>query len=202
MQLTKLPYAKRLKHGLLASSIVALGALHTPAWADDDLSYTFLDLEYVDTELDDGPDLSGDGFGASGSVAIGKHMFLSAGYLDQEFDDNVDAEQRALGLGLHAPLGDGLDLIGQVSYVDVELDTPFGDAEDDGYGVGVGLRGRLGDAFELEGMLNYLDLDDSGDNTSVSLGARYYVRQGFAFGIGADLTDDATTWRAGIRFEF
>ena len=50
--------------------------------------------------------------------------------------------------------------------------------------------------------INYLDLDDAGDDTSLALGARYYVSNEFAVGAGFEIGDDVTTWNIGARLEF
>ena len=97
------------------------------------------------------------------------------------------------------PLTPNMDLIGTLRYVDVELDTGFGSADDDGFGLGVGLRGRVTDNIELEAGINYVDLDDGGDDTSLAAGGRYYFTPAFAVGAGFEVGDDVTSWTVGVR---
>ena len=186
------------KIGLLAVAT----AVSAPALADDALSYTYIEAAYLDTEIDDGPDVDGDGYGIAGSFELTDALFLTASYADQDFDFGIDSNRWTAGLGAHTPLADNLDLVGEIGYVDAELETGFGDVDDDGYYAGVGLRARVAQHFELEGGLNYVDLDDSGDNTTVNLGGRYYLTDQFAIGAGIDFDDDVKTWQAGFRFEF
>ncbi|NKB98991.1 MAG: outer membrane beta-barrel protein [Pseudomonadales bacterium] len=181
---------------------LAVSAMSTVAMADEGLSYNYIDAVYVDSEIDDGLDIDGDGIAVAGSVAIGESTFLHAGYGTLEFDGGVDLDQWTVGFGAHAPIADNVDIVGRLGYVDAKLDTPFGDADDDGYSVGIGLRGKLSESFELEGGVSYVDLDDSGDDTSFNLGARYYLTENFALGAGVNLGDDVTTWNAGVRFQF
>ncbi len=186
------------KVGLLAIA----AAISTPALADDRLSYNYIEGMYLDTEIDDGLDVDGDGYGVTGSMELTDALFLKASYANQDFDFGIDASRWTAGLGAHTPLANNLDLVGEIGYVDAEIDTGFGDVDDDGYYAGVGLRARVAQHFELEGGLNYIDLDESGDNTTVNLGARYYLTEQFAIGAGVDFDDDVTTWQGGIRFQF
>src|SRR5690606_15584528 len=118
----------------------------------------------------------------------------------QDLDFGVDANSFALGVGTAWSLQQDLDLVGQVSWVNAEVETPIGDIDEDGLGLGVGLRARTGERVELEGMFHYVDLDDS--DTSLSLGGRYYFSSGFALGGGLLLNDGDTRWSIGVRAEF
>ena len=190
--------AKYFGLGLLAIGVSATA----PAIADDGMSYNYIEAAYIDTEIDDGLDVDGDGIGVGGSVELGDFMFLTAGYSSQEFDFSVDLDQLSVGIGAHTPLTDNVDLVGSLRYIDAEVDTPFGDVDDDGYGAGLGIRARVTDVVELEGGINYIDLDDGGDDTSVAFGGRYYFTENFAVGAGVEFGDDVTSWSAGVRFEF
>ncbi len=185
-------------------SLVALSlAVSAPVLADDDMSYNYIEGAYIDTELEVGStDVDGDGFGLVGSVELGENFFLTAGYGSQEFDDNVDLDQWSFGIGAHTPIADNVDLVGRVSYIDAEVDSRFGSADDDGYGIGIGLCGRITEQIELEGGINYADLDDSGDDTSFAFGGRYYFTEQFAVGAGVDIGDDVSSVFAAARFEF
>ncbi|XOV82671.1 MAG: outer membrane beta-barrel protein [bacterium] len=193
MKVTALP-----KIGLVALAV----SVSAPVLADDDMSYSFIEGAYIDTEIDDGPDIDGDGFGLNGSVEIGTNYFLTASYSTQDFDFGVDLDQKSIGFGGYAALSDTVDLVGTISYVDAELDTRFGSADDSGFGLGVGVRALVAPNVELEGGISYVDLDDSGDDTSLALGGRYYFTEAFALGAGVSFGDDVTSWNIGARFEF
>ncbi len=189
----------------LARSIGAItlaAGLSMPALAQD-MSYSFVEASYLDTEIDDNNfDVDGDGFGVSGSIELNETFFLQAAYSTQDFDFSIDYDQVSVGIGAHFPMAENLDLVGAISYVDAEVDTRFGDLDDDGYGLDLGVRARLAEQFEVEGGINHVDLDDSGDETSLKLGGRYYLSQELAFGAGVQIGDDVTTWQLGVRLEF
>ncbi len=180
--------------------MLALSMSH--AYADNGLNYNYIEAAYLDTEIDDGLDVDGDGPALRGSFALNETFFVEAGYATQDFDFGIDLDRWTVGLGAHTPLTEQVDLIGRVSYVDAEIDTNFGSADDDGFGLGVGLRGRVAEQFELEGGINYVDLDDAGDDTSLALGGRYYLTEQFAVGAGVEFGDDVTSWHLGARLQF
>lgn len=186
-----------LKLGIgLAASTVAFSAA-----ANDDLSYSFIEGTYIDSEFDD-LNVDGDGLALEGSIELGDTAFIHAGFGSVDFDRGVDLDQRTIGFGAHTPLSDTVDLVGTIGYVDVEVDTPFGSIDDDGFSLGVGLRGKLSESFELEGGISYVDLDDAGDDTTFNLGGRYYVMEDLALGLGVGIGDDVTTWNVGVRLVF
>lgn len=189
-----------MRNRIILGSLAALG-LAGPALAQGGFSYNFVELGYVNTEIDN-PDIDGDGFGLRGSLAVSKNFHVFTEYADQDFDGNVDGKTFELGGGLNWALSPNLDLIATISYVRSEVDTPLGDFDDDGYGLGLGLRGRATGQLELTGGIRYVDLDDSGDNTSLRVGGRYFFTPQFAVGLDLDYDDDATSWVLGARYTF
>lgn len=201
-------------------SIVSIGMLALIAAATSftyasEMNYTYVAVAYLDSELDDSDiDLDFDGFGIAGSFAIGDTFFVTAAYVDQDGDGfdsflgdfDAEVEQFSVGLGAHTAVTDSIDFVVTVSYVDAEvgLDVAgFSFSDDaDGFGVSIGLRGKATDAIELEGSVQYVDLGDSSDDTSISLGGRYYFSDNFAAGVGASFGDDATGFEVGVRYEF
>lgn len=192
-----------IKNNIPKAGLLVLTMLGSTSVLADDLNYNYVQAAYLDTEIDSGAfDVDGDGLAVSGSVELGESMFLTAGYAAQEFDFGVDLDQWAIGVGGHLPISETIDLVGSVSYVDAEVDTRFGDADDDGYGASIGIRARVADNVELEGGINYVDLDTAGDETSFGFGGRYYFTEAFALGAGVELGDDVTGWNVGVRYEF
>ena len=186
---------------VILGSIAALG-LAGPALAQDGFSYSYVELGYVNTEIDD-PDIDGDGFGLRGSLEVAPNLHVFTEYSDLEFDGNVDGSTFELGGGLNWALAPNVDLIGTLSYVRAELDPPGpGDLDDDGFALGLGLRGRVTDQIELTGRIEYVDLDDGGDDTGFGAGVRYYFTRQLAVGLDVDLDDDATAWMIGARYDF
>lgn len=188
------------------ASALAASAAFLPFLAQaEGLSYSYLDAAYINTDIDRF-DEDVDGFALRGSYELTNNVFVFAGYADQStsvagFD--IDLQTYNLGLGYAWPLGKALDVYGKVGYVSAEVDAQgFGDADDDGYSLAVGLRGRAVEQLELEGAVNYVDLSDSGDDTTLDLGARWYFTPQFAFGVEGSFGDDANTYGLGVRWNF
>jgi hypothetical protein len=181
-------------------SILALG-LAGQAYAQDGFSYSYVEAAYLNSELDDF-DVDGDGFAVAGSIEFGSNFFGFANYADQDYDFDVGRQDLGVGVGYHWPLNPRLDLVTKASYLDLEVDVPgFGDFDEDGFGVGLGLRGRALDQLELTADVNYVDLGDA-DDTTFSVGGRYYFTSAFAAGLDVGFNDDGTTWGIAARYDF
>ncbi|HNS27617.1 MAG TPA: outer membrane beta-barrel protein [Steroidobacteraceae bacterium] len=175
------------------------------ASAADDISYSYVDAGWVQTDLDDVNE-DGDGFLLRGSVAFAEHWFASVGYRQISFDvagNDIDIDLVDVGLGGHLALSNTVDGVARLSYVDASADGPFGGSFDDnGYAVSVGVRARTGAQVELDAFLDYTDLDDSGDDTAARLGARYYFTPAWAVGAEVSFSDDQTDFGIYGRFSF
>ena len=186
-------------------SALAVSAALLPFVAQaEGLSYSYADLAYVSTDID-GIDDELDGVGLRGSIELAEQLFVYAGYSNQStsiFGTDVDFEQLNLGVGYAWPINTGTDVYGKIGYVQAEADARGFDVDDDGYEMVVGLRGRLVEQLELEGSLNYVDLSDSGDDTSLGLGARWYFTEQFAGGVEGLFGDDADTYGIYVRWDF
>lgn len=188
----------------IVSSLIATAAL-VPAFAHaDGFSYSYLEGAYVNTDIDNF-DKDIDGFSLRGSFEITPNIFVFGNYTDQStsiFGTDAGLEQFQLGAGYAWPLGKNLDLYGKVGYAHAQLEVPGPNLDDDGYTLGVGMRGRPMEALELEGSVNYLDLNDSGDDTSLGVAARYFFTPQFAAGIEGNFGDDANTYGVNVRWSF
>lgn len=186
-------------------------ALLLPAFSyAGDLSYSYVEATYGETEIDVGQgvgDVDGDGFGVAGSLAVAPNWHVFADFASADFDFNVESTTYRVGGGFNYPISDSADVIARLSYVsvEVEVDTAFGtfDADEDGFGLGAGLRGKVADNFELEGAVEYVDLGgDSGGDTSFIAEGRYFFTPIFALGAGVELGDDFTTYGISARLNF
>ncbi len=178
---------------------LALVAAPLAALADD-MSYSFVDLAYVETEVDGvGPSL--DGFTLRGSVEFATHWFAFGEYADQSVS-GVDVTSIAAGIGGHYGLADNLDLVGRLGWIRAELDAGPFNVDDDGYLVDLGLRGRVGDAVELEGGARYTDFSDGGDATSLFVGGRFHFNDTWALGAEYQDGDDSSSILAYVRASF
>jgi hypothetical protein len=169
----------------------------------DTMDYTFVDLAYIDSELDNGlVDVDGDGFALRGSLAIHPNFFVFAGYQDLGFDRGLDATAWHVGAGARWPLSDKLDIVGRAGIIQQELEAGRGSQDDDGFLLGARLRAAIAPRFELEGGLEYVDLDDAGDDTSLVVEGRYFFLEQLSGGLLVQFGDDVTTIGLGARLTF
>ena len=96
-----------MKRSLIALSLAAL--LPLAAQADDKLSYTYVEADYVNIDND------ADGFGLRGSFEFGDSGFYGFGAYNWIETDvgSVDIDAGELGFGYAHGLGENLDLIGE-----------------------------------------------------------------------------------------
>jgi hypothetical protein len=189
-----------MQRRMLGGLIAAVAALPLATSAAE-MSYTYVDLSYVDTELDDF-NADGDGFLLRGSLQVHENFFVFAGHENFDFDRGIDATSWQVGGGVRWPLSNALDIVGKVGFIKTEIETRGPDFDDDGFLLGVRLRGMVAPKFELEGGIDYVDLDDSGDDTSFTIEGRYYFLQQLAGQLLLNINDDATTIGIGARYTF
>ena len=184
-----------MKQQLLGA--LALASLLPLGVQAQEFSYTYAQIDYLDAEFDE-PDVEGDGFGLSGSLAVADLVHVYAMYQDLDFDRGIDATLFEVGAGLNYALMQNVDLVGRLGYFDVEV----GSADDSGLTLRGTLRGRIGTSVELEGGVRYVDLDDSGDDTSLVGEGRWFFMPQLALGLGIDAGDDLTVLNVGLRGNF
>lgn len=182
------------------TATLMLAALPLAAHTED-MSYSYVDLGYVETEID-GVGPKADGFAVRGSVGFLENYFVFAEYTDQSVG-GIDIEQSAVGLGGHYGLTDTLDLVGRAGWVQAEA-SGFGLAvDDDGWLASLGLRGQVGEYVELEGSVIHTDFGgNNGDDTAFAVGGRYHFNKTFAVGAEYQEGDDVSTILVGVRLSF
>ena len=91
-------------------------------------------------------DVDGDGLGLRGSIEFTDRFHGFAGYSDLDLDFDVSTTQMEVGVGMNWSLSPNVDVVGTVSYLNLEVDlpAPFGSADDNAIALGGGLRGRVG----------------------------------------------------------
>ena len=192
-----------MRKAITAASAVAALCFMAPAFGDEGFSYSFVELGYTSTEFDDF-DVDGDGLGLRGSIEFTDMFHGFASYSDLDFDADVGTTEMEIGAGLAYPVSPNVDLVGTVSYLnlDVDLPQPFADVDDSAIALGGGLRGRVGEQLELSGGLKYAEFDEGGNDTVFNVGARYYFTKIFALGADIGFNEDGTSWVLGGRFDF
>ena len=163
------------------------------ATANAEFNYTFIQANYGQIDFDD-IDADGDALGFSGSYALSDEFHIFGGAEFADLGSGVDASVWAAGFGYNTALTPVLDVVAQLSLQSAEVDTPFGDADDNGFGLNVFLRFQLTDLVELNGGVNYVDLDDSGDSTGFAGAALFNVTDRVTLGINAAFGDDADSY--------
>lgn len=186
-----------------SAAIFAISLLASSICAAADVSYDFLRLSYVDTELDVGPlDVDGDGFELGGSVSVFNNAFAFGRFAALDMDFGVDASRLEIGGGYHHRITPKIDLVGQLGYVSVDLDSAGGDFDDDGILVSGGVRSRLTADIEGRAALNHRSMDEGDNDTEIELGGDYYLTENWTVGGELAFGDDATTWSLSGRYAF
>jgi hypothetical protein len=187
-----------MKRTVLFGAILAAFA---PGVVLADMNYTNLEVNYLDLDVGEGVSVNGDGFEIGGSWELNDQFHLFGSWQDQSLDFGIDGRTLEIGAGWSHGFSDKLDFVGTLSMVDAELEAGGVTASDDAIALGGGIRSRLGDSFELEAGLKYVDFD-SGSDTGISVGGRYYFNDSMALGASMDSNDNADTLRLGFRWEF
>jgi hypothetical protein len=180
--------------------------------------YSFVEAGWQNIELEDdgtfGEDLDGDGLAVGASFAVTDMLHIFASYGDSDFDlnvfgidVNVGQNTLAAGAGLNFDVSETVDIVGQLAYVDaeIEVDVPgFGSGSEDesGYGLAVGVRGMVTEDFELNAWINYVDLGDDASDTTFSFGGVYNFTPVFALQAGMSFGDDVNSIGVGARLSF
>lgn len=200
------------------AALVAFGmtsvAHMTPAQA---ASLGYIDGYYIpsaELEISDagisGED-DGDGFGVKGRARFADQLFFTGEYQAVEYDDSeLELDQLRAGVGFSSAVSPELNLIGRAEFVQVEVDSPFQDSEDEtGYGVHAGAEAMLAPQFMAHGSVGYISVDDADGpeflaglrflaNESISIFADYRVTRLSDSGSDLDLDD----LRIGAGFSF
>src|SRR5690606_41036439 len=111
-------YGDTMRKGLVFASIAALGIAGT-ANAESSFDYSYVELGYVNTDLDDF-NVDGDGFELRGSLEVTNNIHVFTSYTDLDFDFNIDTNTFEVGGGYAWPVRSNLDVIATVSYLRTE----------------------------------------------------------------------------------
>ena len=183
----------------------ALLLLAAPAaFAADDISYTFAEVDYLLVEPDiDGFDVEGDdGLGLSGSLHVTDHFYLFGNYQTGEVDsgifDDIDVDLFDLGLGWRMGLGPNLDVLAEAAWARAEV----GQFDDNGAELKVGLRFAATDSIELGAKLGYADFGDNLDGGFGEFNLLWKFNRVLGVNVLADIGEDSETYGVGLRATF
>ena len=156
-------------------------------------------------------DDDGDGFGVKGRARFADQLFVTGEYQAVELDDSeLEIDQLRAGVGFTSAVNPALNLIGRAEFIQVELDGPFLDSDDEsGFGIHGGAEAMLTPQFMVHGSVGFISIDDADGpeflvglrflaNESVSIFADYRVTRLSDSGNDLDLDD----LRIGAGFSF
>lgn len=173
----------------------------------DELSYSYVEVEYVASGDFLGGDL--DGFIISGSAEIGETFFVLGSYNDGEIESALDLEVLRLGFGLHGSISESLDWVGSLEYVDFDLSglsrlgLGISDSYDEsGYILDLGIRGIVDESVEYS--VAIIQSDVGGSETGFRVGGRYHFGDSNV-SAGLDYVRYESDWdqlELGVRYQF
>jgi Ax21 family sulfation-dependent quorum factor len=187
-----------MKRALFALALAAVLPMSAQA---SELSYSFVELDYVNVNFDSGADA--DGFGLRGAYNFGDSGFYGlAGYTDVNVDDidftDFDISFYEIGAGYHYGISENTDLIAELAYQNAESSG----SDVDGYRLSGGFRGNLADSFEGLVKVNYLDGENVDGDFSGTLGAQYKFNETWGMTGEVEFADGGETYLVGVRASF
>ncbi|MDG2523917.1 Ax21 family protein [Stenotrophomonas sp. HITSZ_GD] len=193
-----------MKTSLLALGLLA--ALPFAASAADNISYNYVEGDYVKTNID-GPDA--DGWGIKGSYAFHPNFHVFGGYTKQKFDGagDLDLNQWNVGVGYNYAISNSTDLLARVSYQN--LDPEHYRKDFNGWATEVGINNSFGPRFSaylLAGYEDYAKRDNFNPDGEFygRLGGQFNVNKNWA--VSGDVkmyTDNGDVqWSVGPRFSW
>lgn len=185
-----------MKRSLIALALVAL--LPLSAQADDKLSYTFVEGNYISSEADGG--LDGDGFGLRGSYEFADTGFYAfGGYSQVDIDGTgISADTTDIGLGYAHSISDNADLVAELGHTRSDIEI----AKIDGFRTSVGVRGSFTDKLEGSIKANYYDGSDFTGDFSGTIGMQYKFTQTWGVTGEAEFGDGGENYLVGLRASF
>ena len=160
-----------------------------------DLSYTYAELRFVDVD-----NRGGDGIRFNFSYELENNLMIVGGLTALDFNNNVDSTVVEVGGGYVWHYSNDFDLVSTLRFVRVDIDTPGGGSDDNGFAFSAGARGLLAPQFEIRGSVNHVNLDDS--DTYLELAGDYYFTEQFSAGVSLEFAGDADAFTIGARWYF
>lgn len=196
-----------MKKSLLFGALLALPL----AASAEGLSYNYVQLDWVaDTELENGGSVDGDGFDLGGVFSFNENFYVLGNYEDVTYDGNggdLEVTTLSLGVGGHSNTYTGaIDIFGNLTFEDLELEIGGLSGDDSGLGVEIGARTALG--ANADGYISYkfTDIDDA-ESDFFKLGGNYMFTPNWAitaeYRTGEyDGFADRDDLRVGVRYNF
>lgn len=184
-------------------TLTALSAPGLPNAVAADFSYHYAQISHVSATDDSlGMAIDFSAIGVSGSYEINKDMAITAGYFSGSYRPlPIDSRDLEAGITLHMPISHLADFALNASLLQSELQTPFGDADDNGHRFKAEVRYHIGHRMELDAFFSQLKIFNDTDNmTGIELLAG--ISPNLSLAAGYSLGDNANSLLLGLRLEF
>jgi Ax21 family sulfation-dependent quorum factor len=187
-----------MKRSLFALALAA--ALPFSAQANDSLSYTYVQLDYVDIDSDF------DGWGLRGSYEFHDNWYAFGGLQNTSLS-GFDLDPWTIGVGYHHAATDKTDLTAELSYIDYNSDVGSF-VDESAWRISAGVRSEIiNDHFEGIAKLNYTnggEWESLDSNVSGTLGLLGRINEMWSisgeYEFGTDGAFDTAT--IGVRASF
>jgi hypothetical protein len=161
--------------------------------------YSYIEASYVLADVDGlGEDV--DGFAVAASLDVAQSVFGYIGLQATSADTgggDVDLDVLELGLGMHAPLGDRLDLVASAAGLLADAEALGLSDDETGYRLRGGARYHLTPRLELGGGFGVVDLDDP--ETVFDAALLVGLTGPLHLRAGLELGEDVTAFSLGLR---
>jgi len=187
---------------ILSAALLAASAAPLSAMAAQDISYRYIEAEYVvlDVDMYEDDDAldnvieevdDGDGFKIGASYSFTNNLFVFGNYSQTQADftfiddnaalvpDDTDIKTLQLGLGYFAPINMNMDFVARAAYMDVDYDDFATGAEDQDVTDSDTTLGNVWDDLN----------EDSSDGYFVDAGVRAQTVEWLELGGGVRYTD-------------
>ena len=189
----------RTAYCCVAMIAAGVAGLTTPVVSATDVSYDFLEIRYVDTEIDDA-NIDGDGIYFGGSYNVQGNWIVVGSFTTLDFDRSVDGSQFTVGGGYVFPVDERFDLFATAQFARAEIEAGNVDESDNGIVLTGGIRSKFSEQIEGRAELNYVNIDDS--DFSILLGGDFYFTPQIAAGLTVNLGGDNDSFTIGGRWFF
>ncbi len=166
------------------------------------ISYSYLEARITNVDVDNLSDETG--FGVTGSISFGDHIYGFVSYDNADFDlgslssVSLNLQELKFGMGYHHTFADRLDGLAEVSFVDSEI----GNFNENGYNLSVGFRFAATEQLELGAKVGYQNVDEALDGAAGQAHLLYTFGETLGINILADFSDEITRYGIGLRASF
>lgn len=223
-----------MKTGTSKSILLAAGVLALPygAMAAEGLSYGFVEVDYINQDVDQpNEDVfrddfdNGGGWGVRASLPVAETFFIFGNYMETESDfsflnnqgvpipSDTDIDRLDLGVGLILPMSTSSDLLLSGAYTDIDYgrfrlgasgDPDLRDLDDDpSDGYFLDLSWRAQLSDNVEGSVGARYTDiEDLDGMSIVGNVMYEFTPNVGVNLSVDAGDELMTWGLGARYSF